>query len=924
MIKLFTTKTVIFRKKDTGFLSPAPFCQSVHSNKFIKQADRTALTLKSIIKDLNNISSSLLNGVFVIIISLLFSSQILPQGNCDEVTLNEARKRYEIGDFEGVINLIKPCLRSGFSGGELLQAYKLMSMTYIALDSTSGADEASSMVLKIDPNFEPDLFDPPRFVQKIRNLKQAGRKTQVTSVSKRAENIYEAPATVLSISGDEIKKRGYQDLDAILGDLPGFDISRTLGPTYSNIYQRGYRSNNTDRTIFLIDGVEENDLWSNIAYVSRQYSMSNIDKVEVVYGPASTMYGANAFVGVVNVITKDPKDILKDKDMAVSAQFNYGSWRTRSADVTLAAKYKEIAFSITGRKILSDEMDLSKFTDYDYSPAFYDEFNYKNRLSIKTDAEAYILKNNLAENSPYYTIVRDNNGKATAVNLTDEGAALARSKDKNALAQVVNGNPVKYSNITDEWLLYGKLKVYDFTLGFQTWRKTNAGTNYFTDNWSAGADNGVTWIPYQSFFYVKYETSISEQISISNYTQYKIHCVDNNSRSVNVSNFSNGSLTLLDLLNKRDPFWSTSNFYELSKQLRNELKVLYTPSTVADIICGLEIRNSQLQGNYNISMTSSFPSDSGYGGGSQLQQGDILGGNQYDIRDWGFYLQGSYKPLDNLKLTLGGRYDYNMIRQLGGYGSEFNPRVAVVYSPSGFVIKAIYSEAMKDASNWTKFSTNPQRKLTSPNLKPEKVKNIEFSVGYNFAKDIYADISAYKANYTGIVGTRIVPYTNNTTTGQNFPMGSMEIYGIQANASAKYLNYDLYANYTYTDPKNTYDNTRVGDIASHNANIGVNALYFEKLNLNLRFNYVGERLTGPGTTVPANTSKFPSHVVGNFTASYSDLFLPGLTLQMICNNIFNKEYFDPGVRSADGISYSTRTPQRERYFMFRILFDITN
>ena len=342
-----------------------------------------------------------------------------------------------------------------------------------------------------------------------------------------------------------------------------------------------------------------------------------------------------------------------------------------------------------------------------------------------------------------------------------------------------------------------------------------------------------------------------------------------------------------------------------------------------DLIAGLEIRNSQLQGNYNISLVSAFPSDSGYAGGSTISQGGNLGGNEYDIRDWGFYIQGSYRPLDNIKITLGGRYDYNLIRQLGGYGSEFNPRVAVVYNPNSFVIKAIYSEAMKDASNWTKFSTNPQRQLTSPNLKPEKVQNIELSVGYNLTKDIYADISGYKARYTGIIGTKIVPYVNGTT-GQNFPVGTMEIFGIQSNLSVKYNNYDFYANYTYTDPKNMDDNTRVGDIASHNANFGINALYFEKLNLNLRFNYIGERLTGPGTTVPLNTSKFPSHVVGDLTAGYSDLFLPGLTLQLICNNVFNQEYFDPGIRSADGVSYATRTPQRERNFMFRLLFDLTN
>jgi len=863
-----------------------------------------------------------------VLLLFLFLFTLLPcsvyaQGNCDEVTLNEAKKKYDIGDFNGALELLNPCINNGFSGGELAQAYKLLAMTYLAIDSVNSADATIGLLLRLAPNYEPDIFDPVKFIQKIKAIKLAGNNVQVTSVSKRAENIYEAPATVYSITGNEIKRRGYSDLEAILSDLPGFDISRTLGGTYSNIYQRGYRSNNTDRTIFLIDGVEENDLWSNIAYISRQYSLTNVDKVEVVYGPASTMYGANAFVGVINVITKDPKEITKGKSFGVSAMANYGSWNTRYVDVTMAGQIKNFSFSITGRKFDSDEEDLSKYSDFDFSPSFYDGFNYKSKLSITSNADAYYTQNKLTDNNPLYTVVRDNSGKVTAINLTDAGADLARQKDKNGLGQTVNGSKVKYANISDEYLLYGKARLYDFTIGFQTWRKKTGGTNYFTDNWSAGSNNGVVWIPYQTFFYVKYEAPISDQIVFSNITQYKIHCVDNNSKSVTLSDYSNGNLNLLNLISNTNAFWTTSYFYELSKQLRNELKIIYTPTTNFDLITGLEIRNSQLQGNYNTSLTSSYPSDSAYAGGSSTAQGAILGGNQYDIRDWGFYMQGSYRYLDNLIFTLAGRYDYNKIRQFGGYGLQFNPRAAIVYSPDRFVFKAIYSEAIKDASNWTKFSTNPARLLSSPNLEPEKVKNLEFSVGYKFTDNLYADIDAYRALYTGITGTKNVPYLDGTT-GQNWPMGSMEIKGIQSTLSYKYKNYDIYANYTYTDPQNTDEDLRVGDIAKQNANFGLNALYFEKLNCNLRFNYIGERLTGPETTVTANTSVFPAHLVANMAISYQDLFLNGLTFQLICNNIFNKDYFDPGIRSADGISYATRVPQRERNFMFRVLFDLTN
>ncbi|MBX2975549.1 MAG: TonB-dependent receptor [Ignavibacteriaceae bacterium] len=859
----------------------------------------------------------------ILFTSIIFlSPNSFSQSNCDDVTLSDARKRYEIGDFESVISMLDNCLKSGFNSKQSVQAYRLITMTYLAIDSLNDAQTYASRLIKLDPNFEPTLFDPPKFARLISEVKLSGLSKQVQSVSKKLENVTEAPATVIVISEDEIIRRGYNDLEALLSDLPGFDISRTFGPTYSNIYQRGYRSNNTDRTIFLIDGVEENDLWSNIIYLSRQYPLTNIKRVEVVYGPASTMYGANAFVGVINVVTKEPEEIYKENNMGVSAQTNVGNWNTRYNDVTVAGKIKDVAFSFSGRNFYSDEMDLSTFPDYDYSPNYYEQINYSSLLNVYDNAEDYVNNNNLIDSHPYYTINRDISGKPISVELTPAGIAAARNFDKTSIEESVGGSKIKYSNISNSFYLYGKLKIFDFTLGYQKWRNTSGGTNYFTDNNEAGARNGSIWVPEQSFFYIKYDKSITDELSFTNYMQYKVHSIHNDSKAVYLLNYSNGAFSLADLATDFKPFWVTEYYFQISKQLRNETKILYTPNQSFDLLVGLEIRNSQLQGNYNIAYKP-FPSDSGYAGGSKTSQGNILGGNSYEIVDWGLYAQGSYRLIESLKLTFGGRIDYNKIREFGGYGTQFNPRIAVVYTPSIFIMKAIYSEAIKDASNWTKFTTNPARQLTNPNLEPEKVKNIEFSGGIKFSPDLYFETSVYSANYSGVVGTKIVEY-NGGTTGQNQPIGSLQIMGVQSVLNYSINNYSIYSNYTFTEPKNTQagSEARIGDIASHHFNAGINAKYFENLNINLRFNFIGERKTGQGTSVPANSEIFPAVILLNGSISYSNILNSGITLQLTCNNILNKLYFDPGIRSADGGFYASRTPQRERNFMLRALYDI--
>ena len=68
------------------------------------------------------------------------------------------------------------------------------------------------------------------------------------------ENVELAAATVVVIRENEFRRRGYFDLIDLLADQPGFDISRLFASTYANVYQRGFRQENTERTLVMIDG----------------------------------------------------------------------------------------------------------------------------------------------------------------------------------------------------------------------------------------------------------------------------------------------------------------------------------------------------------------------------------------------------------------------------------------------------------------------------------------------------------------------------------------------------------------------------------------------------------------------------------------------------------------------------------------------
>ncbi len=834
---------------------------------------------------------------------------------CSDVTLSDARKLYENGKFIDAIKLLDPCINKGFNEKQKVEAYRLLAMTFIAIDSLDQAAIETGFLLQLNPTYEANLFDPPAFISMVNSIKLTGGTQIVTSVSKKAESIYEAPATIVVVTRDDIKKRGYNDLVELLKDVPGFDLSMFYGPEYANIYQRGFRQNNTEKTLLLFDGIEENDLWTNWAYIDRQYPLSNIERVEIIYGPASTMYGPNAFAGVINVIMRTSVEAIKPgRSIGISASANYGSYNTTTLDLSISGKRRNLSFTVTGRLYHSDEMDISSQSYFDFNPDVYNNVNYNKLLDMSSGAKQYLIANNLPFNNPYYTLSPD----SSQLSLTPLGAETARNLDKSGYSQIVNGTKVGFSNKTNSWLMNAKIKFGNFTIGFQTWKYNRGGLTQYTDTYVAGSDNGQNWVPQLSFFYAKYENQLSEKVFLSNITTYRIHSVTEDARLVYVSNYARGNKKLADLVSNTAPQWITQYNFQLSKQLRNELKVIYTPFSRFDLVSGFEIRNSTLQGAYYSSLTPT-PQD------SAVILPSPKGGNDFNIWDVGVYSQGTFQAFRKFRITFGLRYDYNKVRDNDGFGSELSPRLALVYSPGKFTIKAIYSRGIMNVSNWTKYSAIGNR-IPNPSLKTENIQNLEISAGFRLNKAFQADISVYRNYIDNVVGTIKVEGSGGKV--QNANIGKFQITGIQANASYQIEGFSAYFNYTFCDPRQTYSeigavDNRVGDISSHQFNIGANKSFFNQLNINLRLNFVGDRKTGEGTTVPLNFDTFPATAIVNGAVTYENKkIVPGLALQLVCNNILNTTYFDPGTKAADGITSPTEILQRGRHLLIRLSYDL--
>jgi iron complex outermembrane receptor protein len=132
---------------------------------------------------------------------------------------------------------------------------------------------------------------------------------EVTSVSKAAQSLSTAPASIYVITRDEILHSGALSIPEALRLAPNLQVAQTSAAEYQ-IGARGFggnleAQNFPNKILILIDGRSVyNPLFSGITYDSLDVIMDDVDRIEVISGPGATLWGSNAMNGVINIITR--------------------------------------------------------------------------------------------------------------------------------------------------------------------------------------------------------------------------------------------------------------------------------------------------------------------------------------------------------------------------------------------------------------------------------------------------------------------------------------------------------------------------------------------------------------------------------------------------------------------------------------------
>ena len=201
------------------------------------------------------------------------------------------------------------------------------------------------------------------FVSSVAHAGNAGAPA-IASVLVTATRAPQAAADILSdhvlISSDDIARSGAGNVIDLLQKQRGIEVARNGGPgTNASVFIRG---GDSKQTLVLVDGVRIGSSTTGIAAWST-LPLANIDRIEIIYGPLATMYGADAIGGVVQLFTKRGAGAPR-----VSFAAGAGSDKARSADASVSGGAGGISYALTAAREQDEGFTATLPGNFSYNP----------------------------------------------------------------------------------------------------------------------------------------------------------------------------------------------------------------------------------------------------------------------------------------------------------------------------------------------------------------------------------------------------------------------------------------------------------------------------------------------------------------------------------------------------------------------------
>jgi outer membrane receptor for ferrienterochelin and colicins len=721
---------------------------------------------------------------------------------------------------------------------------------------------------------------PERTMRNLMNLTlDELMNVEITSASNSPERLPEAPATVIVITREEIDRRGYTELSQILDDLPGMDVTRAYGSSYVRMSWRGCRDNVP--FLVMVDGVVFNHLYFGSTETPfATVPLSNIKQVEIVYGPASAVYGADASMGVINVITN--KDRPTDGSSS-SARLAYGTNQTRIADVSYFFKRESLRVSLAAR-LDNGVLDPKAGQRYEYTK------------------------------DGYYSSRRLWGGFLDNPNLGGKFSSPHRNRALD-------------------------LRVFlgETELAFQYYRLDSGyGLEYAADK----VQNNAIWAREERSLTLRRTDALGRKLTSSTLLRYRSSGITNDSYFVDAfyDKKAMSYVAAVSYWQANNFSWTATQDFELRpiEALQFNAGAKYEQKNLqkAYDLTG-EASDPMAPGGYvPVGMLDATRYD------YPPPPDDVLTAqNRITTEDLGAYLQARYGlsgllgAADRHQLNAGLRFDHN-----SSYGSHTTLRGGYVGRYGRWGAKALFGQGFEEPpprllyGGWKGAGSDPA-------LKAQQTETIELSGSFTAAR-FAALLTAYSIRNTNTLisvaggarnlgarrvdGVELHLQTRLPVTARTIIQGWL--YGTEY-LRMREQKFDRMGNFT--------GNGDIGDLARSKLQLGLTATFDDKLSGTLRGRLIGNRI--PIDTNPIRKINGYFTMDASFTAR--DLGVKGLGLSLDIFNVLDLHYSHPGVRSANagdtpgyfddaGVWHgsagydSSRLPQPGRAFLLSLRFDL--
>ncbi|MGI1678608.1 MAG: TonB-dependent receptor [Cellvibrionaceae bacterium] len=592
-----------------------------------------------------------------------------------------------------------------------------------------------------------------------------------------------APSVASVITAEDIWEMGAKTLDDVIESIPGVHVS--LGARNTSLFSiRGIHTSYNPQVLLLVDGFPMTELFSGGRLPNLIVPVRDIERVEVIRGPGSALYGADAFAGVINIITKKAQDKPNSEAGLSAGSFDsYEGWFNLSTDILGWDTFFSVDYSETAgddeRIIKSDlqtALDFGFGTNASLAPG-----------SMSTRYKNIVGRLNFSKDNWFVS--------AATMQMSDAGtgAGLAEALDPEGNFEISQQHvQVKYN----DWFYEEKLQL-------------NVELNYLRSD----QDNEYVLFPENTVLPIGADGNLN---------------LDPNALPAPLPVlFSDGFLGSPGGTDKNYAFETSAIFtgfdrhsirvatgYKIQKETAREEKN-FGPGVI-----------DGTQPIVNGVLTDVTDEPYVYMDDQKRKIKHI------SIQDeWAFYT--------DWELTLGVRFD-----DYSDFGNTTNPRLAVVWETTyNLTSKFIYGKAFRAPSFSEQFAKNNPSFIGVLDIDPEVIDMYEFSFDYRFSYKLKTQLNVFYYEVDGLIDF-VDTDGDGIKTAQN--VLDQNGRGFEAEVAWEALEtIDIVANYSWQKAENSDTGDNIANAPKHLFYIDFRWELTEQWLVTSQWNYVGGRERSP-------------------------------------------------------------------------------